>query len=53
MYRLLSDPLPVLSGMPQGLVLDPLLFLTYINDLSGIVCNTVSSVNLFADDVLL
>ena len=45
-----SDPVPVLSGVPQGSVLGPGLFLIFINDLLD---NTGSSVRLFADDCVL
>ena len=45
-----SDSTTVTSGVPQGTVLAPLLFLCFINDLPN---NILSTVRLYADDVIL
>ena len=46
-----SDPAQVLSRVPQGTVLGPLLFLVYINDMPNVISEG-TFIRLFADDCL-
>ena len=49
--NVLSDPLPIQYGVPQGSILGPLLFIIYINNISSVV--NYCRVQLYADDTLL
>ena len=46
----MSAEVPGISGVPQGTVMGPLLFLLYINDMPNVV---KSNVRIFADDAII
>ena len=46
----MSDEVRVTSGVPQGSILGPLLFLAYVNDIGK---NIDSNIRLFADDCVI
>jgi len=50
--RVKSEYCTVMSGVPQGTVLGPLLFLLHINDMPSVV-DPGTTVRLFADDILI
>ena len=48
----ISDSTVVTSGVPQGSILGPLLFILYFNDISKLTLSSSTKLILYADDIL-
>ena len=45
-----SEQINITTGVPQGSVLGPVLFLIYVNDIGNVIVNSKEKLMLFADD---
>ena len=51
--NILSDPLFVKTGIPQGSTLVPLIFSLYINDICEMIYIPLTKISLYADDTVI